>query len=297
MAPAFGKHFFAFGLLTVPAMLFAAQSLDEELQPSAVQVAQQRGASELGCPAAVAEVITKRTMEEPQMTGWYETPRNAEYVIGVSGCGKRTTYTVACKSFRKSCEANPMPTSAGSQRPRDLADDLQPDAIKTAQQRGSRDLACPDMTAQVLRKAAVEEASTTGWYDPPYRAVYAVTVTGCGKQTDYLVECSNRKKGCATGPLQAAPNERKSPPTLADELQPRALQTAREAGSKILECPDVTAETKRKETIEEAQTTGWYDPPYRALYAITVLGCGKQTTYLVACNQKQNRCATRSHDE
>jgi hypothetical protein len=39
-------------------------------------------------------------------------------------------------------------------------------------------------------------------------------------------------------------------------------------------------------------TTGWYEPPYRALYTVTIAGCGKNTTYLVGCDNKRNRCAT-----
>ena len=53
-------------------------------------------------------------------------------------------------------------------------------------------------------------------------------------------------------------------------------------------------ESAQQGTIEEAQTTGWYEAPYRALYTVTVAGCGKQDTYLVACNKKENRCAAGS---
>jgi len=145
-----------------------------------------------------------------------------------------------------------------------------------------------------MRQETIMEAQTTGWSaEAPHRAVYAVTVKGCGKQSAYLVECDTGKKGCATAgsqPSQAGSQR----PQLADELQPGAVQAAQERGSKELECAAATAKVNRKETIEEAQTTGWYDPPYRALYTIIVTGCGKQTTYLVACNKKENRCAAGS---
>jgi len=81
---------------------------------------------------------------------------------------------------------------------------------------------------------------------------------------------------------------------LADELQPGAVRVAQERGSKELECPAATAKVNHKETVDEGQTSGWYDPPYRALYTITISGCGKQTTYLVACNNKEHRCAAGS---
>jgi hypothetical protein len=277
-------------------MLFgcASQPLEETLQPSAVKVAQQRGASELGCPAATAEVLSKRAIQEGQATGWYEAPRRAEYTVGVSGCGKRTTYLVACKKFRSACEAGPMPNPPGPGALDQLADELRPDAIKAAQQRGSKDLACPATTAEVTRQQTILEGGTTGWgADAPYRAAYAVTVKGCEKESAYLVECDKKKQGCATGslqPSQAAPQH----PQLADELQPAAVHVAQEQGSKELECPGATAQVNSRETIDEGQTTGWYDPPYRALYTMTVAGCGKQTTYLVACNKKQNRCAAGS---
>jgi hypothetical protein len=137
------------------------------------------------------------------------------------------------------------------------------------------------------------EAETTGWgAEAPHRAVYAVAVKGCGKQAAYLVECDEGKV-CATAgsqPSQAGSQR----PQLADELQPGAVQVAQERGSKELECPAATAKVSSKETVEEGQTTGWYDAPYRALYTITVAGCGKQTTYLVACNKNENRCAAGS---
>jgi len=290
------KKSFALSAVASTGILFgcASQPLEETLQPSAVQVAQQRGASEFGCPAATAEVLSKRAIQEGQATGWYEAPRRAEYTVAVSGCGKRTTYLVACNKFKSACEAGPVATPTGSGALDQLADELQPDAMKAAQQRGSKDFACPTTTAEVTRQETIVEGQTTGWgAEAPHRAAYAVTVKGCGKETAYLVECDKQKKGCATGalqPSQAGPHH----PQLADELQPGAVHVAQERGSTALECPAATAQVNSRETIDEGQTTGWYDPPYRALYSITVAGCGKQTTYLVTCNKKENRCAAGS---
>jgi hypothetical protein len=284
------KKFFAFSALTIPAILCASQPLEDALQPSAVKVAQQRGASELGCPAATTEVLTKRAIEEAQMGGWYEFPKRAEYKIAVSGCGKQTTYLVACNKFKSACTAGPVPTPTGA--PRQLADELQPDAVNAAQERGAKDFACPATEAKVTRKQTIMEEQTTGWgAEAPRRAVYTISVKGCGKQTAYLVECDTDKKGCATAssqPSQTAPQQ------LADELLSGAVQVAQERGSKELACPAATTKVNSKETVEEGQTTGWYEPPNRALYTITVSGCGKQTTYLVACNKKENRCAAGS---
>jgi hypothetical protein len=290
------KKFFAFSALPISAMLYASQPLEDALQPSAVKVAQERGASELGCPAATTEVISKHAIEEPQTNGWYEFPRSAEYSIAVSGCGKQTAYLVTCNKYKSACKAGPVPTSTGSSTPRQLADELLPDALNSAQQRGARDFSCPATTAKVMRQETIVEGQTTGWgAEAPHRAVYAVRVKGCGKQTVYLVECDKGKQGCATSgsqPSQAGSQR----PQLADELQPAAVQAARERGSKELECPDAAAKVNRKETVEEAQTTGWYELPYRALYTVTVSGCEKKATYLVACNKKENRCAAGRPD-
>ena len=286
------KKSFAFSAVTITVMLFgcASQPLEDTLQPGAVKMAQQRGASELGCPAAAAEVLSKRPIEEPQGTGWYDPPRNAEYIVGVSGCDKRTTYLVTCHTFHGTCEAGPVPIPGGPSALDKLADELQPDAIKAAQQRGLKDFACPTMTPEVTRKQTIMEGATTGWgAEAPHRAVYVVTAKGCGKQTNYVVECDKLKKGCATVDLQqtqTAPQYTQ----LTDELQPGAVQAAQERGSDELECPAARAVVNSKQAIDEGQTTGWYDPPYRAIYAITVSGCGKQTAYAVACNKKQNRC-------
>ena len=244
---------FALAAVLIAAMLFSCASppLEEALQPSAVKVAQQRGATELGCPAATTEVLSKSAIQETT-GGWSDTPRRAEYTVSVSGCGKHTTYLVACNKFHSACDAGPVPIPTGPGALGQLADELQPDAIKAAQQRGSKDFACPTTTAEVTRQETIVEGQTTGGWgtDVPHRAAYAVTVHGCGKQTVYLVECDKQEKACATGGLQqtqAGPQYQQ----LADELQPSAVLLAKERGSKELECPAATAEVNRKETIEE----------------------------------------------
>lgn len=278
------------GVVIVCAALSACATteLSERLQPDALKVAQQRGATDLGCSAATAEVTNKKTIEPPQTTGWHESPRQAEYTIGVTGCGKGTSYLVTCDKMGV-CNAAPASTAKTSSAARTLADELEPGAIQAAQQRASTELECPAATARVTRKQTIEEGQTTGWYDSPNRAGYTVAVTGCGKQTAYLVECDNRKTGCATARLQqAAPTG--SQRTLADELQPLAVQAAQKLGSQDLNCAAVTTNVTTKETVEEVQTTGWAELPYRAIYTVGVAGCGKQTTYLVACNNKTKRC-------
>ena len=97
--------FFAIGVAVISGMVcsVAADLPAEALQPNALRAAQQRGATELGCPAAKANVMSKKTIEETT-TGWYEWPHRAEYTIGVSGCGKRVTYSVSCDNQRGGAE-------------------------------------------------------------------------------------------------------------------------------------------------------------------------------------------------
>jgi hypothetical protein len=264
----------------------------DEMQPYAIKTGQQRGASELECPAATAQVVTKKEVEAAQTTGWYEYPHRSEFTVDVTGCGKRKSYLVGCDWRQKGCEAGPVPAAAGAQSAHPLAIELEPDAVRAAQQRGANQLGCPAATAQVTRKEAIEEGQATGWYDPPHRALYTVDVTGCGKKASYLVSCDKQVKGCATGGLQNAPAAGQT--QLADKMLPDAVKAAQQRGSAELACETTSTLVMRKETIEEGQTTGWYEAPYRALYTVGVVGCGKNQTYLVACNNKTKRCATGS---
>jgi predicted metal-binding protein len=159
----------------------AADLPAEALQPNALRAAQQRGATELGCPAATADVMSKKTIEEPQATGWYEPPHRAAYTVAVAGCGKHTNYSVACDD-RKSCVAGAVSTASSSPPPAQLADTMQPDAVWAAQGRASSALGCPSVRAEVLTKETIQEAQITGWYEAPHRAEYTIGVSGCGKR-------------------------------------------------------------------------------------------------------------------
>jgi len=260
----------------------------EALRPGAVQAAQQRGAAELACPAATAQVLSEDTIPEPQGTGWYEPPHRAEYTVSVSGCGKHATYSVGCDDRQKGCTAGPLQTAAPA--PRQLADEMQPQAVTVAQQRGAAELACPAATTEVLRAETIEESQTTGWYEPPRHAAYNIAVSGCGKRTSYLIACDDQKKACVASTLRKT--EEGAPAQLADQLLPEAVKIAQRQGAAELGCQAATTEVLRQETLEEPQTTGWYEPPHRAVYNIAVSGCGKQTAIAVACDDRKNRCVT-----
>jgi outer membrane murein-binding lipoprotein Lpp len=80
------------------------QQLVERMQPTAVQVAQKRGAFELDCPAATADVLSKEMMQgaaNPRLMR----PERAEYTVGVSGCAKRAMYLVVCTVGGTGCVA------------------------------------------------------------------------------------------------------------------------------------------------------------------------------------------------
>jgi len=81
---------------------------------------------------------------------------------------------------------------------------MRPQAIETAQKRGSFDLNCPAATAEVLSNEMVQTNQTMGpmgWGNfPPQRAEYTVGVQGCGKRATYYVICAVGGSGCvATG--------------------------------------------------------------------------------------------------
>jgi hypothetical protein len=231
-------------------------------------------------------VLSAETIQTAQTTGWYEPPHRAEYTVAVAGCEKRTTYSVACDDRRKSCVAGPV--QAAPPPPRELADELEPDAVKVAQQTGAAELKCPSTAAEVIRSETLQEVQTTGWYEPPHRAAYNIAVSGCGNRTSYLVTCSDKNKACVAGALQKA--EPGSPSPIVAETQPDAMRAAQQRGAAELECPAAVTEVLRAETIQEVQTTGWYEPPHRAVYSVAVSGCGKRTMYVVACDNRKKAC-------
>jgi len=280
------------GTLSLLCACASQAQLVDALQPGALKVAQQRGSTELECPAATGAVLSQETLEEPQGTGWYTPPHRAEYAVLVSGCGKRATYAVECDDRKPACafasaEETPRPHA-------ELADQLRPDALLAAQQRGATDFGCPAATAEVQTQQTLEEPQGTGWYTPPRRAVYEVQVSGCGMHRGYLVACDTSQKGkCVAGGLHSE-KPASSLRTLADELQPRAVKVAQQRGSSELACPETSTEVLRQETLQEPQGTGWYTPPFRAVYTVQVSGCGQRASYFVACEDRKKACVANS---
>lgn len=81
-----------------------AQFLDSK-QPMAMQTAVSRAQFETNCPEATGAVlsreVTQPPMEGPRMGGI----QRAEFTIGVSGCGQRTTLVVVCPDGGEGCFA------------------------------------------------------------------------------------------------------------------------------------------------------------------------------------------------
>jgi hypothetical protein len=68
----------------------------QQMQPEALAEAQRRGAFEMNCPQATASLLSSETMQPAIRTFAISGPQRAVYNVGVSGCGKRTTYVVIC---------------------------------------------------------------------------------------------------------------------------------------------------------------------------------------------------------
>ena len=261
----------------------------ETLQSVAVSAAQKHGAADLGCPAATAQILSKETFPEAQGSRWYDPPRKTAYIVAVSGCGKSIKYSLTCDGRQNSCV--PGPAAAGS-APQQLADDLQPGAVSAAQQSGRSDLTCEAVTTEVIGQETIQEAQGTGWHELPHKAAYTIDVSGCGRRTTYLVSCDDRQKNCVTGTFQK--KAERGPAQLSDKLQPDAERVAQQHGAADLECPAATTEVLRQATIEDVQTTGWYEPPHHAAYSIAVSGCGKRVTYAVACDDRDKHVCVAS---
>ena len=98
---------FAYIVGGVCAVLWGCESQQQmvnDMRPKAVQTALQRGAFELNCPSATAQVLSDE-MIETGGTRRYAPPERGEYTVGVQGCGKRATYMVVCAEGGTGCIA------------------------------------------------------------------------------------------------------------------------------------------------------------------------------------------------
>jgi hypothetical protein len=74
-------------------------------QAMAVQTALSRGKFDLNCPQATGEILSSEVTQPALQGPWLSGIQRAEYTVGVSGCGQRTTFLVLCPQGGESCFA------------------------------------------------------------------------------------------------------------------------------------------------------------------------------------------------
>jgi hypothetical protein len=98
------------GRLTLLAVLAAAGCATqaqflENKQGMAIQTAVSRGQFELNCPAATGTLLSKEVVQPALQGPMIGGLQRAEFTVGVSGCGKRTTFVVICPDEGDGCFA------------------------------------------------------------------------------------------------------------------------------------------------------------------------------------------------
>jgi hypothetical protein len=99
------KAFILFVLLAVLAVtgcVSQTQFLDSK-QPMAMQTALSRGQFEMNCPEATPVLISREVVQPALQGPWVAGIQRAEYTIGITGCGQRTTFVVICPEGGDGC--------------------------------------------------------------------------------------------------------------------------------------------------------------------------------------------------
>jgi hypothetical protein len=91
----------SFTRLALIAVLFSAgcASQAEFLntnQPSATQTAVARAQFEMNCQQVTPTIISREVVQPALQGPWVNGIQRAEYTIGVTGCGRRSTFVVIC---------------------------------------------------------------------------------------------------------------------------------------------------------------------------------------------------------
>jgi hypothetical protein len=71
----------------------------------AVQTATNRGQFELNCPSATGVMLSREVVQPALQGPMIGGLQRAEFTVGVSGCGKRTTIVVICPDEGDGCFA------------------------------------------------------------------------------------------------------------------------------------------------------------------------------------------------
>ena len=99
---------------------------------------------------------------------------------------------------------------AACQSQQQTVESMKPQAVATAQKKGSFDMNCPNATANVLSNEMIQQRENYGPLQgaPPERAEYTVGVEGCGKRSTYTVICAQGGTGCfAANPQGNTPTQ------------------------------------------------------------------------------------------
>jgi len=87
----------------------------------------------------------------------------------------------------------------GCQSQQQMVNEMQPDALQVAKQRGKFELNCPSATATVISHEMIQSDIVNPRWAPPQRAEYTIGVAGCNKRATYLVICAEGGTGCVAG--------------------------------------------------------------------------------------------------
>ena len=87
----------------------------------------------------------------------------------------------------------------GCQSQQQMVNEMQPDALQVAKQRGKFELNCPSATATVISNEMIQSEIVNPRWAPPQRAEYTIGVAGCNKRATYLVICAEGGTGCVAG--------------------------------------------------------------------------------------------------
>jgi len=88
---------------------------------------------------------------------------------------------------------------AGCQSQQQMVNEMQPDALQVAKQRGRFELNCPSATATMISNEMIQSEIVNPRWAPPQRAEYTIGVAGCNKRATYLVVCAEGGTGCVAG--------------------------------------------------------------------------------------------------
>src|SRR5262249_16106780 len=96
------RRFVLLAVLAVAGCVSQGQFLDSK-QAMAMQTAVSRGQFEMKCAAGTPVLISREVIQPALQGPWVNGIQRAEYTIGVSGCGQRTTFVVVCPDGGEGC--------------------------------------------------------------------------------------------------------------------------------------------------------------------------------------------------